>query len=55
MTHASEGLPDHAPTNVRHGPVLTTKQAADYVGLKPHTLQVMSGTELGRSCSRKGA
>ena len=39
---------------VRSGPVLTTKQAAEYVGLKPHTLQVMKWAGTGPKSFKQG-
>jgi len=38
----------------RTRPVLTTKQAAEYVGLKPHTLQVMKWEAAGPVVSKQG-
>lgn len=38
----------------RHGPVLTTKQAAEYVGLKPQTLRVMKCEGTGPKTFQQG-
>lgn len=38
----------------RRGPVLTTKQAAEYVGLKPQTLRVMKCEANGPQSFKQG-
>jgi hypothetical protein len=38
----------------RRGPVLTTKQAAEYVGLKPQTLRVMKCNDTGPTSFKQG-
>ncbi|MCP1427533.1 putative DNA-binding transcriptional regulator AlpA [Microbacterium foliorum] len=38
----------------RRGPVLTTKQAAEYVGLKPQTLRVMKCEGAGPKSFKQG-
>ncbi|WP_285637177.1 hypothetical protein [Microbacterium arabinogalactanolyticum] len=47
------------PTNTsespaRRGPALTTKHAAEYVGLKPQTLRVMKGECTGPTTFEQG-
>lgn len=47
MTHPTEE-PGRLPTTApRWGPVLTTRQAAEYIGLKPQTLRVMKSEGAG--------
>lgn len=38
----------------RRGPVLTTKQAAEYVGVKPQTLRVMKWDGTGPKSFKQG-
>lgn len=45
---------DTKSATARRGPVLTTKQAAEYVGLKPHTLQVMKWEGTGPASFKQG-
>lgn len=42
------------PPPVRRGPVLTTKQAADYVGLKPQTLRRLKCEGAGPRVFKQG-
>lgn len=54
MTHPTEDLRWLPTAGSRWGPVLTTKQAAEYVGLKPQTLRRMKCEGTGPKSFKQG-
>lgn len=54
MTESQERSSDLPTSPDRRGPVLTTKQAAEYVGLKPQTLRRLKSEGAGPMVFKQG-